>query len=387
MVLHCTIEYLQNLHQLLVYIPIDTSITNFDSKLFLNRSLKTLSIDQNEADSQLLISVPGKLGLSRLALPVNGPIKFAPQVNRIDNVLILQFRNFYCSNVDTVELMQPLTSKDLAVGINSIVCKSCSHVLKAFGNDSRPVSFHDLPNEHWLELLDCWSCHDNEFAPIAERALGQTNFTPDPKCSGHKFCNSSNFFSSKSYEETNNSDETLILPKPGKIFIGLRHIFFNLNDFDLVQCSQCSAALGSKIKAEYLKINRETIQYFANDSKTLGDSFVTILMHQILDIIDNHSTFHFVMIDSSGRRKLYMKPLSWNTRIFDETSNSWKFAFKIGFSETFNTSRADAEIITCSEQQFDEIKSILQNTHKNMLFGSSIRIPGSEELYLSYLIN
>lgn len=378
MVQHCSIEFLPNIRQLVILVPINVDNIENTSKLLLNRTEKRLHTDANTSNDDILISVPGRILLESLIIPVESIDNF-PQVHRIDNVLILQFKNV--NPKGTFAHLTKLQSAKLLQGqCKEILCSNCSYSLKSLSGSE---TFKDLPNEHWLELLDCWSCHDNEFAPIAERALNQK--IPSHQCCAEKKCSSS----PKSYQEMNNSDSGLILPPSGKIYLGISSVLWNRVDFDFEKCPSCHAIVSEPQQDSHVKVFRDTIKFkLSDDSKTcVEESLTTILMHRILDIIDNHSTFHFVL-KASEIDRLYLRPISWNLQVFDFDSQSWRLAFKLGFVSLTEASHNEAETIICTPNQYKQIKEILQNSHENDLFNSSFKVPGSYScMKLSYLIN
>jgi len=91
----------------------------------------------------------------------------AKPVMRIDdNLLTLQFA---CTLPASIIPSHSNMDAALLKTSTGVSCASCGAGLMRV-----PCSlfvWKDLPNDHWLELLDCWSCHDNEFAAVAEQAL------------------------------------------------------------------------------------------------------------------------------------------------------------------------------------------------------------------------
>ena len=377
---HFSLEFLPNIRQLVILIPVHATTTEFTAKIFLNRKTKRLFTGESSIDSELLISVPGRIDLDSLDLPICGSeVENFPQTNRIDNVVVLQFRNVVL-DCQSSALEDLVTAKTLQTSCTSFSCSTCTHVLKHFSPDE--FNFKDLPNEHWLELLDCWSCHDNEFAPIAERALNQKLPIDHHNCNGHEHEHEKR--KASSYQDINNSSNGLILPPPGRIYLGVAHILINKQDFSLPNCPQCKAQLSEPVQDAHIKMYRDAITF--NYTNSSHESFTTILMHRILDTIDNHSTFHFIL-KSTGRDPIYLRPINWNLRVCDRVLGKWRAAFKLGYTQS-QAANSDAEIIHCTPQQYDETVKSLNSLHTDALFGSSIKMPGSTEtLKLSYLIN
>ena len=47
-----------------------------------------------------------------------------------------------------------------------IRCKCCFDILLSSDADISPLRVKYMPSEHWLELVECWSCHRDEFANV-----------------------------------------------------------------------------------------------------------------------------------------------------------------------------------------------------------------------------
>lgn len=374
MVHNCTIEYLPNIRQLYILIPINIDNTDINTKLFLNRDKKTLNTHSENDQSSLLISVPGLVTLEELKVPIEGDLESLPHVHRIDNVLIIQFRNVLKCTGTHSSLIQLPCSKELQGHCKNISCTNCGSILIKL--EDRILK--DLPNEHWLELLDCWSCHDNEFAPIAERALNNTDNKIIEHSHDQKHCCNEK----DSYHDMNNSNSGLILPPKGKIYLGNGYLLMNQVDFNQEKCPNCKTELGEFIKkTEHIKIYRDLIKFDTFPQET----FLEILMHRILDTIDNHSTFHFIL--KCDQERIYLRPINWNLQIFDLETGKWKIAFKLGYSKVSSSVNIESEVINCTFNQFKQISDHLNHCHENLLFNSFLKIPGSEALKLSYLIN
>lgn len=380
MVQNCTIEYLTNIRQLYVLIPINIDNIDSNTKLYFNCDTKTLYTHYEDDQSTLLISVPGLITIEELKVPIEGVLNSIPHVHRIDNVLIIQFRNVSCHGIHS-SLMQLPCAKELQSHCKNISCSHCGGCLIKLDK----ACFKDLPNEHWLELLDCWSCHDNEFAPIAERALsseateGHDVSDINEAAASH---NCGNSCRKKSYRDLNNSNSGLILPPEGKIYLGNGYFLMNQKDFNNEKCPHCKAELGEFINTTgHIKIYRDLIKFDSFPQET----FLNILMLRLLNTIDNHSTFHFIL-KSRNEKGIYLRPIHWNLHVFDLESGKWKTAFKLGYSGVGDAAtNLEAEVINCTSLQFNQISEHLDHFHENLLFSSFFKIPGSNLLKLSYL--
>jgi len=388
MVQVCSIEYLPNIRQLIISISLkeqddaennqNTPLQN--TKLFLNRSVKLIHTKEEEQTcaSDLLISLPGSIGIDNLALPIEGDrVENYPQISRIDDILILQFRNVLAAGTLGTLLDLP-SSKLIQEHAKELICSSCRTSLMSFKDGN--IIFKDLPNEHWLELLDCWSCHDNEFAPIAEKALNQKVST----CHGQHSHHEEGSREKKSYDDLNNESSGLILPPAGKIFISSSHILVNKDDFCSLECPHCHYTISEKVHDTHIKVFRDSVAFKGDSAFEFPkESFLELLMLRILDTIDNHSTFHFYLKSSAAC--IYLKPLNWNVQVFDFKSKTWKMAFKVGYSLDASNIISDAEVISCTTAQFDLVLKALESNHEELLFNSALKLPGSDRVKISYL--
>ena len=163
----------------------------------------------------------------------------------------------------------------------------------------------------------------------------------------------------------------------------------NKQDFSVSACPQCQVQLSEPIQEDHIKLYRDAIRFGDGQSQFPLESFSIILMHRILDTIDNHSTFHFIL-KAVGRDKVYLRPINWNLRVYTAdltVGGGWKPAFKLGYARVTEASHTDAEIIHCTPAQYDQIVQLLDEMHIKALFDSTVKIAGSETLKLSYLIN
>ena len=363
-----------------------------NTKLYLNREEKTLHTRQDDDKATVLISVPGLVSIEEFKVPILGDFEAIPHVHRIDNVLIVQFRNVQVTSETPPQagLLKLPCAKELQNSCNEFSCSNCGNCLIKLENGHQFI-FKDLPNEHWLELLDCWSCHDNEFAPIAERALhkADSDVKDNSESKDHHDHHHHDIQNKKSYNEMNNSSNGLILPSEGKIYLGNGYVLMNRKDFDKKTCSNCEAEIGEFIqKTANIKIYRDSIK-FKGIAEFPEETFLKLLMHKILDTIDNHSTFHFILKTTENGHKIYLRPIHWNLQFYDLNTGKWRIAFKLGFLQLTEASAAhiEAEIINCTLNQFNQIAKHLNYCHESLLFNSTFKIPGTDTLKLSYLID
>ena len=265
-----------------------------------------------------------------------------------------------------------LTSKALQKCVK-ISCFACSRPLI---DEPSKFLFKDLPNEHWLELLDCWSCHDNEFAPIAQRALSNDTCPDHDHDHDHKH--------GHSYHSLNNSGHGHILPPSGKIYLGLDHLLVHSADGFSPLCPSCEAVIGENFLNDHVKLFRDSISFLLSDSQEIVyESINRVLMHRILDSIDNHSTFHFVL-KAPNQPKIYLRVFNWNLckLVYGCT---WKSAFKVGYA--LASDHTDVETISLSPARYNQFMQHLESNHKKDLFESTMKFPDCSNLKLAYIID
>lgn len=390
MVQTASLEYLFNIRQLLVHIDCtsgdDSACARAETRLYLNASERRLFTAPCADDSHLLISVPGGVSVS-LVLPLREDNIPLPQLTCIDNVIVLQFRNVSLA-VDPLPVLATLpTAKELQ-SVEDFVCASCA--TPVFHNSS--AIWKDLPHEHWLELIDCWSCHDNEFAPIAERALasgGVGDCTEHAGCTEHAdrtehagCTEHAHAHAPPTYHQLNNSRSATILPPRGRIYVGKCDILIDRRDFVHTTCPTCALELATIINDTHVKIPRDAIVMTAQPS--FSATPVTLLMHRILDAIDSHSTYGFC-IAAPGETRLLIRVLNWRLLVLDAV-DVWRPSFKVGYTTNIaGVDLAEYEPVKCTTRQFDYILHQLHASHTGPLFHSTVSIAGLPDLSLAHL--
>lgn len=95
--------------------------------------------------------------------------------------------------------------------IKKISCKCCS---KALINDVKAIQ---LPSTGWMDLLDCWSCHQDEFAVVTGNLIHGVSIDVDTLT-------------------TSASTNSYILPPKGYIFYQYNSIIIGKEDFIGEEC-------------------------------------------------------------------------------------------------------------------------------------------------------
>ncbi len=366
-------EYLPNIQQLIIYFQIDISNVAESTSLFFGKSSKQLySLSStNEPTDALLISFPGLVSVS-ISLDFASLPSF-PQVSRIDNVLVVQFRGAKMLATVPNTPTYLLSWKDFS-HCTKITCAACEYPLIP---DPCKFFFKDLPNEHWLELLDCWSCHDNEFAPIAQRALSNETCPAYEHEHDHKHGHSYHY-------SLNNSGHGHILPPSGKIYLGLDHLLVNTADGLSSNCPSCKTVIGESFFNEHVKLFRHSVLIQLNEPRqTIHETLNRVVMHRILDTIDNHSTFQFIL-KASGLPRVFIRVLNWKLAKL-VGGCAWKPAFKIGFAPAFD--HTDVETIVINPRDYNQIMQQFNSSHKSDLFESKMKFPDLHNLKLAYIID
>lgn len=371
---HYSLEYLPNIQQLIVYIHVDTTNIERNCSLYYDKASKRLfSSATCDTQDNLLINFPGSANVS-ISLDFVALSAF-PQVSRIDNVLVIQFRGAKMHSAPTCSPSPLLNAKALQ-NCTKLACASCDAPLLQCPS-SKFITFKDLPNEHWLELLDCWSCHDNEFAPIAQRALS------NDACPEHEHAHNHNHGHSY-HHSLSHSGHGYILPPPGKIYLGLDHLLLHDDDGVTPLCPSCKSVIGESFMTSHVKLFRDSVTfYFADDAQLKREPLNRILMHRILDTVDNHSTFHF-LLRAPNQPRIYLRIFNWMISVCSNYS-VWKPAFKVGFAVA--SDHTDVETINLSPSRYAAIMSKLESSHKAALFCSRMKLPDSSSLKLAYIVD
>lgn len=157
----------------------------------------------------------------------------------------------------------------------AVVCRACGdRVLELRGNDgpARFTGFLLMPHDDWRELVDCWSCHKDEFGHLA--------FKP-------------------------------YVYQPRKVYVGLDYFVFGA---DLL-VSTASAAFGrckcGKV-AENVPINALNLLWVCADAGSCADEPVVyshlsgslLLMLKIVAMSRDNSSFRFVLINGDRTKFL-----------------------------------------------------------------------------------
>ena len=135
--------------------------------------------------------------------------------------------------------------KHKAKYINKIECNACSSTLL-----SSKLEWKDLPGEGWRDMVDCWSCHDNEF------------------------------LTAKTFQ--------IMLPLPGIGFVGDDYLIMNEADLVSGHCD-CGELIATREEQHHWRIQKFRLKGFALD---------TILCERIWHLIHYEASYNFLFGNS-----------------------------------------------------------------------------------------
>lgn len=172
--------------------------------------------------------------------------------------------------------------------VDQLCCRRCMKVISK-------VSLHvkELPGSYWMDLVDCWSCHQSEFAMITQRL----SFTED----GHE-----------------------ILPRSGQMLYRGLYLVVSLEDLQVVgeDCS-CGYQIGKFMQATgsdgptHLKIPLDVV--------ALGTSepdYISILFDELRELFENTGSASFHLSTNTGEES-FIKVLSWDSQLWLGINGYW----------------------------------------------------------------
>lgn len=148
---------------------------------------------------------------------------------------------FKWKNIDISVEEDVCSSK--ASSVQEIRCKHCFNTLLTLMNTNTPLKIKYMPSEHWLEMVECWSCHRDEFANIVK-------------------------------------DTTEISAVPGCLLVGTGYCLLDKNDF-----KSCTCMIHEEI-TNGIKIDRDDVLLDG-----IGMSFESILYELLKSLIDAHGSW------------------------------------------------------------------------------------------------
>ena len=77
-----------------------------------------------------------------------------------------QFKSRYEINVENDDICENYIISKF-IRYKTVCCKECSQIITRLDTSNPPFQIQKMPKEDWKELLDCWSCHNDEFGYYA----------------------------------------------------------------------------------------------------------------------------------------------------------------------------------------------------------------------------
>ena len=167
-------EHHANLHHILVFLGVDEGLApGFDLEANVGPSFPG-----SKTGDKLVLNCGSNRSLP-LSLPVSVPVgRKEVQVARGHyEIKILTEGDVLGSEQRNESFSTPLDASEIQnMHPTSFICSSCSLVLaQPTGN----MTYHDLPSEHWAELLEAWMCHRDQKIndQVSQHSIG---FWPQP---------------------------------------------------------------------------------------------------------------------------------------------------------------------------------------------------------------
>lgn len=246
---------------------------------------------------------------------------------------------------------------DMPQAIHNIVCRSCNASLDGFPC-SKPRRTKALPSPYWMELIDCWSCHQSEFAVV-------TN--------GLSF----------------SRDGSTLLPSNEDILYRNFFLILKLDVGTGGECKMCKSELGFMISENFhyklfldriiLNSNpgdpslpmaiKDVTSAVGQSSPILNRVVLSFLVLEIIEHIDSCSSVKFLIRshrrDASTKADcLYLQVLSWNSYIFEldteaENSSPFRPALFIRSIEETDDHEDDRVSLTWPSHHFQVFKDAM----------------------------
>lgn len=208
--------------------------------------------------------------------------------------------------------LKPVVAPELPRMVQRVRCVRCGCSLTRDDDDSR-LRLKRLPGRDWLELVDCWSCHRSEFAPLTTRL---------------------------SYSQDGNT----ILPSPGSLLVGgmflladLQQDFSSLRDTD-GRCPGCQCRVGEEVwqqgaattAATHIRLSRCEVQLESSErEKPLIWPFAALAMEELGELIDSQGALSFTICSaaSPSQPAIQLRLLSWSAHIRSSPTGAFRPAF------------------------------------------------------------
>ncbi|CAH1764898.1 10330_t:CDS:2, partial [Entrophospora sp. SA101] len=276
----------------------------------------------------------------------------------------------------TIDVMPPLSASELK-NLKNILCGCCNAQFNNLDNEKENdeksvdgggfIKIMDMPSEHWLELVDCWMCHQEDYK---QAQLGEI-------IAKERFCLVGN---------------TYFLLHPTDIKKDLIKLVDCTKEIDWskglskrwrpICCSRCLSPIGEGLYYNPNNLKDEEISEtlsiptlmavrfskymttieFINTGKELTRKqypFASFVAFDLLESVKAHATYRFIIkgIESS-QLYLLVWVFDWDTKIITNTLTNFKiwkkFPTKLSneCNNLFNQDNNDLEKIRNGKQKF-----------------------------------
>lgn len=212
-------------------------------------------------------------------------------------------------NIDVPDsLMEKQTHHPrLSHGIYRITCKRCSNTISA----EQQFAVKQLPSEHWTELVECWSCHRDEFAGVGQQ----------------------------------------IEARPSCILEGVDHVLIHVDDG---KDRQCKCQLFTEASTT-IRLDKDDI-CISNFEWTFEACFAASLKA----LIDAHGGWKFSFAAPEKDEFIWVWVVAWDI-LYAEDSGMLRPALKVAFSETRQSADDTFEMRFESTGRLQKIKRLFHS--------------------------
>lgn len=220
---------------------------------------------------------------------------------------------------------KPLYTASEVGKISSIECSSCGQKLLK----NSPLLMKDLPSTYWMELVDCWSCHQSEFAVITTKVK----------------------------QGTSAASTDIILPKQGTVHNGLDFLLVSLEDLEPHDC-----VIEETVDASCKRLMKHAATVVDENGTIFGPcSPMQCLVQRLYEIMQAHTTQSFLLTNDKVR--LMFEIINWDVLSFDPINGILSPAIKVKtrLIDELNQ-RANMEIVEVDWETIEAICSHIDTT-------------------------
>lgn len=204
--------------------------------------------------------------------------------SQVDGIQVFSFANSVPKTTLPATNFSSFEAKDLKLS-SQLACR-CGHILCR--NPS--LVYKDLPSKYWMDLIDCWSCHQSEFAPITNKI--------DICANGSQ----------------------LILPAKGTVHVGLEGLLCSRDDMSGGEggvCGACGEQIGEAMESHIM-----IYWHMLNISKTGGESILApsplkVLLSRLHENMQSFASQAFNI--TNGEDLVSVTVMNWDLLAFDLT--------------------------------------------------------------------